>query len=66
MGLYWLSTAGLDCSSRCPFGFWGSDCRLQCQCHNKGSCDTVDGSCQCLEGWRKPNCAERKYNKIHY
>lgn len=42
---------GAICSLPCPEGFHGSNCSLECHCHNGGLCDRFTGQCHCLAGY---------------
>uniref|UniRef100_A0A8B9S9H3 Platelet endothelial aggregation receptor 1 n=1 Tax=Apteryx owenii TaxID=8824 RepID=A0A8B9S9H3_APTOW len=47
------------CSTPCPPGRFGPDCRGECRCHNGGSCDPVSGQCQCAPGFTGEQCREQ-------
>uniref|UniRef100_G1N963 receptor protein-tyrosine kinase n=1 Tax=Meleagris gallopavo TaxID=9103 RepID=G1N963_MELGA len=46
---------GLECDKECKPGFYGSDCKLKCNCHNRGTCDRYKG-CICSYGWHGLQC----------
>ncbi|XP_018777123.1 angiopoietin-1 receptor isoform X5 [Serinus canaria] len=49
---------GLECDKECKPGFYGSDCKLKCNCHNRGTCDRFKG-CICSFGWHGPQCEKK-------
>ena len=51
---------GILFCSECPEGFFGVNCRKQCNCKNEANCDGVTGECICLPGWFGPSCTEGK------
>lgn len=40
----------------CPQGLWGNECSQMCQCNDRGTCSSVDGSCDCEAGWMGTSC----------
>lgn len=42
---------GPTCDRPCPQGFFGRNCSESCRCTEHGSCNPVDGVCQCDPGW---------------
>ena len=42
--------------SGCRKGYWGRNCSQICQCNNRGSCDPVNGKCDCDAGYRGETC----------
>lgn len=42
----------------CTPGSWGDACSQRCQCHNRGTCDPVEGTCHCPAGWTGTSCEE--------
>lgn len=34
----------------CPSDRWGNNCENLCQCYNGGSCDPINGHCECVPG----------------
>ena len=42
-GGFW---AGDSCSE-CMFGYWGEECKFDCQCSMNGACDARSGQCEC-------------------
>ena len=40
-----------SCQYRCPAGTYGQGCNMKCQCQNGGTCDPVDGTCACFDGY---------------
>lgn len=44
----------------CPAGKFGKACAETCLCTNNGTCNPVNGSCQCYPGWIGDDCARRK------
>lgn len=47
---------GVRCESQCPIGFYGDDCKHQCNCKNNSSCDPHSGDCICERGWKGADC----------
>ena len=54
-----LNRSLLQCQEQCPYGKFGLNCASSCQCENGGTCDPVDGSCACPEGWTGQRCQRR-------
>ncbi|NXW51010.1 TIE2 protein, partial [Nyctiprogne leucopyga] len=48
----WIS---MSVTIKCKPGFYGSDCKLKCNCHNRGTCDRFKG-CICTLGWHGLQC----------
>ncbi|NXT14705.1 TIE2 protein, partial [Prunella fulvescens] len=44
--------------AECKPGFYGSDCKLKCNCHNRGTCDRFKG-CICSFGWHGLQCEKK-------
>lgn len=44
----------------CPSGKFGKACAESCLCSNNGTCNPIDGSCQCFPGWIDDHCSQRK------
>lgn len=44
----------------CPGGKFGKACAESCLCSNNGTCNPIDGSCQCFPGWIGDRCSQRK------
>ena len=44
----------------CPSGRFGDACAETCPCTNNGTCNPIDGSCQCFPGWIGGDCSRRK------
>ncbi|KAK2524386.1 hypothetical protein Q9233_009315 [Columba guinea] len=42
----------------CPSGKYGKDCAEVCQCTENGTCNPMDGSCQCFPGWIGTDCSQ--------
>lgn len=42
----------------CPSGRYGKNCGLGCSCTNNGTCNPIDGSCQCYPGWIGSDCSQ--------
>uniref|UniRef100_A0A8D8M538 Multiple epidermal growth factor-like domains protein 10 n=1 Tax=Cacopsylla melanoneura TaxID=428564 RepID=A0A8D8M538_9HEMI len=47
---------GKSCSTPCPAGYYGVDCKQKCQCQNGAMCRSTDGECECSEGWMGTLC----------
>lgn len=45
------------CFSVCPSGRYGRVCAEICLCTNNGTCNPIDGSCQCFPGWIGEDCS---------
>uniref|UniRef100_A0A8C1P2H4 Multiple EGF-like-domains 10 n=1 Tax=Cyprinus carpio TaxID=7962 RepID=A0A8C1P2H4_CYPCA len=43
----------------CPSGRFGKNCAWSCTCTNNGTCNPIDGSCQCYPGWIGSDCSQR-------
>lgn len=41
----------------CPSGRYGRACAEICLCTNNGTCNPIDGSCQCFPGWIGDDCS---------
>ncbi|KAL2300700.1 hypothetical protein Nmel_013585 [Mimus melanotis] len=46
--------------SVCPSGKFGKDCAEVCQCTENGTCNPIDGSCQCFPGWIGMDCSQKR------
>lgn len=44
--------------SVCPSGRYGRACTEVCLCSNNGTCNPIDGSCQCVPGWIGEDCSQ--------
>lgn len=44
--------------SVCPSGKYGRACAEICVCTNNGTCNPIDGSCQCFPGWTGDDCSQ--------
>lgn len=42
----------------CPSGRYGRACAEICLCTNNGTCNPIDGSCQCFPGWTGDDCSQ--------
>lgn len=42
----------------CPSGKFGKACAETCVCTNNGTCNPIDGSCQCYPGWISDDCSK--------
>ncbi|TKS73504.1 Multiple epidermal growth factor-like domains protein 10 [Collichthys lucidus] len=42
----------------CPSGRYGRACAEICLCTNNGTCNPIDGSCQCFPGWIGADCSQ--------
>ncbi|KAI3371279.1 hypothetical protein L3Q82_023896, partial [Scortum barcoo] len=42
----------------CPSGRYGRACTEICLCTNNGTCNPIDGSCQCFPGWIGDDCSQ--------
>ena len=51
---------GDSCNKQCPAGWYGDQCKQQCQCENEATCDSVDGSCDCVPGYTGRLCQNSK------
>ena len=49
---------GEDCSTPCPDDLYGNDCNSTCLCQNRAACSHVNGSCQCVPGFKGTICNE--------
>eukprot|EP00118_Oscarella_pearsei_P013888 m.115146 g.115146 ORF g.115146 m.115146 type:complete len:2509 (+) comp37534_c0_seq1:25-7551(+) len=47
---------GSRCEKSCPKNKYGLQCKMTCQCKNKGVCDPVSGSCDCPAGLTGATC----------
>lgn len=47
-------------SPACPPGRYGAACRLECSCHNNGTCEPTTGACHCSPGFYGPACEHRE------
>lgn len=50
--------------SVCPSGKYGKACGEICVCTNNGTCNPIDGSCQCFPGWTGDDCSQ-SMNQLH-
>lgn len=49
----------LQCLQSCPEGKFGANCSNNCTCKNGATCDPVNGTCTCTQGWKGRNCSTR-------
>jgi hypothetical protein len=49
----------LQCLQSCPEGKYGANCSFNCTCMNGATCDPVNGTCSCTQGWKGRNCSTR-------
>jgi len=64
----WAGWSGGDCSERlCPRGLaWADEARgvdsahFEAECSNRGTCDRIDGVCQCMDGFTGNACQRRE------
>lgn len=49
----------LQCLQSCPEGKFGANCSYNCTCMNGATCDPVNGTCTCTQGWKGRNCSTR-------
>ena len=49
---------GETCSEQCDPGFFGIDCKQECNCMNGGNCRPTDGFCRCKQGFMGTRCSE--------
>ncbi|XP_044301600.1 N-acetylglucosamine-1-phosphodiester alpha-N-acetylglucosaminidase isoform X2 [Varanus komodoensis] len=47
---------GANCSEACTLGTYGDGCAQKCLCRNGGTCNPMNGSCGCAEGFRGTLC----------
>ena len=45
----------------CNGTHFGDGCKSKCQCENEAVCDSSNGKCSCLPGWRGVYCQSSKY-----
>ena len=45
----------------CNGTHFGDGCKSKCQCESDAVCDSSDGKCSCLPGWRGVYCQSSKY-----
>ena len=43
----------------CPDDYYGSDCRIPCECQNGALCDAVTGKCTCTMGFHGEYCEQQ-------
>lgn len=48
--------SGILCEQSCPFERWGEKCKNHCDCSISAECDSIDGSCQCYNGFIGEKC----------
>jgi hypothetical protein len=51
--------ACFQCLQSCPEGKYGPGCSYNCTCMNGATCDPVNGTCTCTQGWKGRNCSTR-------
>lgn len=49
----------------CPSGRYGRACTEICLCTNNGTCNPIDGSCQCFPGWIGEDCSQGMQPLLH-
>lgn len=49
----------------CPSGRYGRACAEICLCTNNGTCNPIDGSCQCFPGWIGEDCSQGMASFLH-
>ena len=62
LGLAWRNKSCisfLQCQAQCPYGKYGLQCKKSCLCKNGATCNPVDGSCACPDGWQGTDCGQR-------
>lgn len=52
---------GTFCSRPCPDGFWGMECRYQCDCDKGATCDPATGVCSCPPGKHGHHCSRSEW-----
>lgn len=52
---------GTSCEQRCPVGTFGVGCSQDCLCKNGGQCNSVTGTCTCIDHWAGQYCEKRKW-----
>ena len=50
--------------TECFDGTFGLGCTGQCTCQNNGTCNVVDGSCNCTEGYNGISCEQHNLSLI--
>lgn len=53
------------CFAVCPSGRYGKGCTEICLCTNNGTCNPIDGSCQCFPGWIGEDCSQGMASVFH-
>ena len=48
-----------QCLQSCTEGKYGANCSYNCTCMNGATCDPVNGTCTCTQGWTGPDCSTR-------
>lgn len=48
----------------CPSGRYGRACAEICLCTNNGTCNPIDGSCQCFPGWIGEDCSQGRVDPL--
>ncbi|GFS33160.1 multiple epidermal growth factor-like domains protein 11, partial [Nephila pilipes] len=43
---------GDHCELPCSNEYYGQDCAKKCECENRAACNPVDGSCNCIPGYK--------------
>jgi hypothetical protein len=49
----------VQCLQSCTEGKYGANCSYNCTCMNGATCDPVNGTCTCTEGWTGLDCSTR-------
>lgn len=49
----------------CPSGRYGRACTEVCLCSNNGTCNPIDGSCQCVPGWIGEDCSHGTLKRLY-
>ncbi|XP_076629946.1 uncharacterized protein LOC143346079 isoform X1 [Colletes latitarsis] len=47
---------GENCTTVCPAGTWGSQCKEKCDCPEDVPCNSANGRCACPPGLHGPTC----------
>lgn len=48
--------SGILCKESCPIEKWGEKCMNHCDCAESAECNSIDGSCQCYNGFTGVRC----------
>ena len=56
-----VKRTSIFCVSECGSGYYGVQCTEACGAGCEGgACNTTDGTCLCLSGWKPPMCRTRR------